>query len=610
MSLLEEIKRRNVLRIAGLYLVGAWLIVQVAGTVLPMFDAPAWLPRTIVVVLAIGFIPALVFAWAFELTPEGLKRDKDVDPSESITPHTGKAIDRIIMVVLALALGVFAFDRFVLSPQRAAAARLQSSKEVAAARKEGHSEALVESYGEKSIAVLPFVDMSAGKDQEYFADGISEELLNLLAQLPQLRVIARTSSFSFKGKEVDVATIAKTLNVAHVLEGSVRKSGDKLRITAQLIRTSDSSHLWSQTYDRKMIDVFQVQDEIAAAVVLQLKIKLLGAAPEAKTTDPEAYALFLQARDRYRQYNAVAFEQAIALYKQALAIDPTYAPAWNGLAVVYFGQIDLDLLAADHGLALAREAIRTALEHDPSFAPAYGTLARFEGFIERDYAAAARHLEQAMALDPTGLEIINDASQVARRLGRLELAIQLGEYQVARDPLSTSGYDALGAAYRWRGQLPESIAAYRKEVSLSPDAAWAHFVLGSVLLQTGDAEAALAEFRKEPSESFRLTGLAMAYQTLGRKAASDAALAELMKKYMETKPYFIAAAMAYRGDIDRAFEMLDKAERNHDLELGSLAVYPAFATMHEDPRWLPLLRRLGLAPEQLAGIKFDVKLPQ
>ena len=217
--------------------------------------------------------------------------------------------------------------------------------------------------------------MSADKEQEYFADGISEELLNLLAQVPELRVIARTSSFSFKGKEVDIAEIARKLNVANVLEGSVRKSGDTLRITAQLVRASDSSHLWSQTYDRQMTDVFKVQDEIAAAVVEELKIKLLGATPKAKTTDPRAYALFLKAREISRQYTAGALEQSIALYKESLAIDPLYAPAWDGLAIVYETQVDTDLRLADEGIRLALEATTQALALDPNYAPSHASLA-------------------------------------------------------------------------------------------------------------------------------------------------------------------------------------------------------------------------------------------
>ena len=265
MSLLAELKRRNVIRMAGLYLVGAWLITQVAGTVLPMFGAPDWVPRTIVIVLAIGFIPAIAFAWIFELTPDGIKRDEKVPLEKSIAPQTAQRMNRMLIAMLMLALVYFGFDKFVLAPRRAPAAITANATPTASTPTKASPAAAAAS--DNSIAVLPFVDMSQGRDQEYFSDGLSEELLNQLAQIPQLRVIARTSSFSFKGKEVDVAEIARILKVGHVLEGSVRKSGDTLRITAQLIRTSDSSHLWSQTYDRKLTDIFMVQDEISTEVV-------------------------------------------------------------------------------------------------------------------------------------------------------------------------------------------------------------------------------------------------------------------------------------------------------------------------------------------------------
>ncbi|MCJ7451986.1 MAG: tetratricopeptide repeat protein, partial [Steroidobacteraceae bacterium] len=463
---------------------------------------------------------------------------------------------------------------------------------------------------DRSVAVLPFVDMSEARDQEYFADGISEELLNLLAKVPQLRVIARTSSFSFKDKEVDIAEIAQKLNVANVLEGSVRKSGDTLRITAQLIRASDSSHVWSQTYDRKLTDVFAVQDEIAAAVVEQLKVTLLGDAPKARATDPEAYALFLQAREVGRQASPAAYERAIALYKQALAIDPSYAPAWAGLAFVYFRQMDLGQISMDQGLELGDQAIKKALEHDPAYALAYAYMAMFEGVLRRDYAASARHLEQALALDPANVEIIGIASAIARRLGRLEQAQALAEYNVAQDPLSVGGYDGLGLAYRYTGQLDKSISTYRKLLSIAPDAGWEHTALGDVLMQTGDANAALAEYQKEPVEVFRLSGLVVAYQALGRKAESDAAFAELTRKYSDTKLFSLAAVLAERGDFERAFATLERAAMQHDLDLGAIAVYPSFAPMHDDPRWLALLRRLGMAPEQLAAIRFDVSVPK
>ena len=241
MGLIAELRRRNVIRMAGLYLVGGWLLVQVASTLFPAFGVPEGSLRAVVIVLALGFVPALVFAWVYELTPEGLKRDADVPPEASIAPQTGRRMDRMLIAALVLALVYFAFDKFVLAPQREA-------EQTSAARKAGRSEALVESYGEKSIAVLPFVNMSSDAGNEYFSDGLSEELLNLLAKLPELRVIGRTSSFQFKGRNEDLRVIGEKLNVAHILEGSMRKSGEKVRITAQLIKAADGSHLWSETY--------------------------------------------------------------------------------------------------------------------------------------------------------------------------------------------------------------------------------------------------------------------------------------------------------------------------------------------------------------------------
>lgn len=602
MSLIAELRRRNVFRVAAAYLALGWIVTQVTATVAPMLGLPPWVGPVVLWIGAIGFPFALLFAWIYELTPEGLKRESEIDRSESITHLTARRLDLVVIGLLVVAIGLFALREFrpVEQEQRTADASTEDAVALAPA-----------TPGEdRSLAVLPFVDMSAARDQEYFADGISEEVLNLLAQVPQLRVIARTSSFSFKGKDVDIAEIAKKLNVTNVLEGSVRKSGDKLRITAQLVRASDSSHLWSQTYDREITDVFAVQDEIAAAVVEQLKVTLLGGIPKARATSPQAYALFLQAQELSRRYNAASLEQAMALYRSALAIDPSYAPAWSGLANVYFGQMDLGLLAIDPGVALGLETVNKALEHDPSYAPAYGTLASFEGLIDRDYQAAARHLEKGLELDPMNLEVIGIASVVARRLGRMELAIALAEYVLSRDPVNVGAYDSLAIAYRYAGRLDDSIAVFRKLLSLAPDVGRIHATLGDVLLQKGDAEAALAEYRKEPIEWFRLPGLVLAYRALGRMAESDAALAELVAKYPEPTPYARAALLASLGDVDQVFELLDKAAEVREIDLGALAVYPDFAALHDDPRWLPLLRRLGMAPEQLAAVELDIKVPQ
>lgn len=604
MSLIAELKRRNVFRVGIAYLALGWIVTEVTATVAPMLHLPEWVGPVVLWIGIVGFPFVVMFSWIYELTPEGLKRETEIDPSASVTHHTARRLDYLIIGLLVLVIGLYAYQAF-----RPAA---ESHKTVIARATPGGEPGTTEpgTVEDRSVAVLPFVDMSEARDQEYFADGISEELLNLLAKVPQLRVIARTSSFSFKGKEVDIAEIAQKLNVANVLEGSVRKSGDTLRITAQLIRASDSSHLWSETYDRKLTDVFAVQDEIAAAVVEQLKVTLLGDAPKARATDPEAYRLFLQAREVSRQASPEAYAKAIGLYQQALAIDPTYAPAWAGMGNVYFGQMDLGQISMDQGLELGNQAITKALEHDPAYAPAYAYMAMFEGIVERDYAASARHMEQALALDPANVEIIGMASAIARRLGRLQLAVELAAYNVAQDPLSVDGYDGLGLAYRYTGELDKSIAAYRKLLSIAPDAGWEHTALGDVLIWKGDADAALVEYQKEPVEVFRLDGLSVAYHALGRKAESDAVLAERVRKYPDTKLFSLASVLAERGDFEAAFETLDRATRQHDLDLGAIAVYPSFAPMHDDPRWLPLLQRLGMAPEQLAAIKFDVSVPK
>src|SRR5437667_9017931 len=355
MNFFAELKRRNVIRFAGLYLVGSWLLVQVASTVLPMFGAPEWLPRSVVILLALGFLPALIFSWVFELTPEGLKRDEDVAPEQSIAPQTARRMNRMIIAVLVFALGYFAFDKFVLAPRRAGAPGESSS-----------------SINSQSIAVLPFVNMSSDKEHDYFSDGLPEELLNQLAQVPQLRVIARTSSFSFKGKEVDVATIARTLNVANVLEGSVRKSANTLRVTAQLVRTSDSSPLWSQTYYRDLTDIFKVQDEIAGKVVAALKVTLLPTQelPKAqRTNNPEAYQQYLQGRYYLNRFSIADFEKARASLERACQLDPNFPLAWALLSQVWTletgwsDKLTRIQFAAD--LAHARETAERALQLDP-----------------------------------------------------------------------------------------------------------------------------------------------------------------------------------------------------------------------------------------------------
>ena len=606
MDLLRELKRRNVHRMAGLYLVGSWLAVQIAATIFPAFGFTDLPVRIVVVVLAVGFIPALVFSWIFELTPEGLKResslDRTLDREPSVASPAGRRVDRLIMAMLALALGYFAFDKFVLEPQREVVQR-------EAARQQGRGEALAESYGDKSIAVLPFTDLSPNRDQGYFSDGIAEELLNLLTRVPDLRVISRTSAFSFKGKDVAMPEIARQLNVATVLEGSVRKSGNRVRITAQLIEARSDTHLWSQTWDRELNDLFAVQDEIAAAVVAQLKVRLLEA-PKAKKPNPAAYALYLQARALTRQFTPEAFRQSIALYQQALALDPGYAAAWDGLARDYTNETGYGLRPVTEGARLARDAAGKALAADPDYAPAYDTLGWIAKSYAGDLAASSRYFERAHALAPTDAIILGSAAVLALDLNRLEDAIALSEYVVAQDPVNPISLHNLAYAYLFAGHTDKAIASLRRAGQLAPEMLGVQYWIGVALLAKGRSTPALFEVMKEGDEGWRLLGLAMVYHDLGRQADSDAELEEAIAKYERDLAYNIAYTFAYRGDADRAFEWLDKAVAFQDPGLSEIAAQPLFANLRRDERWLPFLRKLGKAPEQLAAIPFKVTLPR
>jgi TolB-like protein/Tfp pilus assembly protein PilF len=591
-SFFQELKRRNVFRVAAAYTFTAWLLIQVAETIFPLFgygDNPA---RIVVIALSVLFIPAVILAWVFELTPEGIKRDHEVDRSRSIAPQTGKKLDRIIMVALAFAVGYFAVDKFVLSEYRD-----RSIAEVA--RQEGRSEVLTELYGDKSIAVLPFENRSSDKEQDYFADGISEELLNLLAKIPSLRVIARTSSFSYKGK--DIADLSRDLNVDHVLDGSVRKAGDKVRVSAKLIHAKDSSYLWVETYERTLDDIFLIQDDIAAAVVAQLKVKLLGAIPTSQSTDVNAYALYLQARELARQSTAEGHQRSVKLYQNALDIAPDYAAAWGGLADGYNFLDEFEL---------ARQAANKALELDPDFALAHASLGWIAMVHDHDLVGASQNLERALKLDPTNPQIIRIAASLSSNLVRLNEAIGLLEYAVARDPVQPLVHAHLALTYFSAGRLDDAIRSYRTALRLSPNGdGWSSFI-GAALLSKNEPVAALAAMEQEPSEAWRLIGLAMAHHDLGHADESDANLAELIEKYAEEYTVNISYVLAYRGEADRAFEWLDRARQYNDPGLSEVAAAPEFANLVSDPRWLPFLQSIGKAPEQLAAVEFTVTRPE
>ncbi len=436
MNFIAELKRRNVIRMAGLYLVGAWLITQVAGTVLPMFGAPEWVARSVVILLVVGLLPALIISWVFELTPEGLKRDADVTPGQSIAPQTGRKMERSILVLFALALVFFGFDKFYLAPQREAAA-------ISVAREEVRAQTLTEARAsEKSIAVMPFVNMSSDKEQEYFSDGMTEEVLNALANVPKLAVTARTSVFSLKGQNKDVREIGKLLGVAFVLEGSVRKAGDELRITAQLIRADNGFHLWSETYDRKLENVFDLQAELAGAIAKALELPLgLGgdaALVGERSADPQAYALYLQARAGHRA-RGDGVKKSVELYREALKRDPSFAPAWaglaNSLAVLPFYVSAAERVNAPQFMAEAEQAARQALALSPDLPQAHMALASVYTFQWR-WALAEQSFKRALLLSPNDAELQHQYADWLSAVGRGEEALAASSKAVELDPLA------------------------------------------------------------------------------------------------------------------------------------------------------------------------------
>ncbi len=590
MSFINELKRRNVFKVGIAYVIVAWLLLQVSDMLVPALYLPEWFNSGVAFLLIIGFPIALIFAWAFEMTPEGIKKEKYVDRSKSITTVTSQKLNNAIIGMLVLALGYFAIDKFVIGPDR-------DSMEVTTPAK--ITEEHIPSSGEppandRSIAVLPFVNMSSDPEQEYFSDGLSEELLNLLAKIPELRVAARTSSFSFKGKDLEIPEIASRLKVAHILEGSVRKSGNQIRITTQLIQADNGFHLWSETYDRQLDNIFQIQDEIAIAVVDALKINLLGEAPRVIETDPEAYQLFLQGQYLGNSSSVETLPQAIRLLKDALDIDPDYAPAWTELAFAYISNSGYGLMPIKDAFLLADEAIERSLESDPDHAGAYAARGISNVFNKFNFKAGIDDFRHALLLDPGNAGVISSNGTGARVLGRLDESIQLFDSAIERDPLTPLTHVLKGGAYLNVGRLDESEAAYRNALLLSPNFTGLHYRLARVKLGKGDVPAALSEIEQETNDVYGPTGRAMVYHTLANRESSQLALDDLIENHAGSAAYQIAEVYAFRNEADKAFEWLEQSVAIRDSGIITTLGNPALLGLRTDPRWQPFLEKLGL----------------
>ena len=604
MSFLDELKRRNVLRVAAAYLVAAWLIVQVANEVLPPFGFDESVSRIIIIVLAIGFIPAVVVAWVFELTPDGLVRDRgQAQPADSASV---KRFDRIVMLALAAAVVFFAVHAFILDP---AADR----EAIDAARSEGQAAALRQSFGDKSIAVLPFVNMSSDPEQEYFGDGIAEELLHLLEKVPGLLVTSRTSSFKFKNTDLSVKEIADELGVVHVLEGSVRKSGNTLRITAQLIDSRLDSHLWSGTFDRELVDIFDIQDEVAARVVDELKIEMNVGMPTIERHDPEAYALYLRARAHLNLEDPALLDDAQQLIIRALEIEPDFIEVQALQTHLMFNLARRAWSAGDYEAGDTWMERRQAVVDDlrvraPENKSVQTTLAWQYMMFENDAASAAAQIEQGLDDHSNDTGLLHAAFALASDLGQFDLAIAIGEYVVERDPLDYWAHSNLGDAYSRAGRHNEAVERYRTAASLSPNTDAAHWKLGAELLFAGRPEEALASMQREAGDIYRLHGLALAYDALGDVEKSGENLQALYAIPGETErwPYGFARAHAWLGDADKAFRFLDVMAEDGLVSIAEVMTNPYFQPIHDDPRWQPLVDRINAATPD---IDFNPRLP-
>jgi TolB-like protein/DNA-binding winged helix-turn-helix (wHTH) protein len=470
-------------------------------------------------------------------------------------------------------------------------AALQSA--TAAAPVPGDAATSVSNY---SIAVLPFVDMSEKKDQEFFADGMAEEIIDLLVKIPGLKVIGRTSSFQFKGKTADLRTIGTQLGVSYVLEGSVRKSGDHLRVTAQLINCRDGMHFWSETYDRDLSDVLKMQDEIAAQVVHALQFEANVAeyiASRPALRNNEAYMLVRQGWKAFERFDRQGWEQALNDYQRALELDPKLAEAAGALSNVYRYGGTVGFMPPAVALEKARNAAELALKLDPTLVAMHTSLGNMDFTFEWDWAAADKELNLALAHAPNDSDALENAAVLALSMGRADDALKQMNAALALDPLEPNINFFLSIVQLRRGRLAEAEAAIRRAIEISPTSIFDHYILGQVLLARNQPEAALAEMLKEKSDMARLGGSAMVYFTLGRKSDSDAAFAQMLKSYASI-PSGIAAVYAYRGESDEAFKWLDRAYAEKDSLLYRIKYSPDFDKLHDDPRYKAFLKKMNL----------------
>jgi TolB-like protein len=578
-----ELKRRNVYKVAVAYAVVAWLLMQVASQIFPFFDIPNWAVRLVVLALIFGFPIALIIAWAFELTPEGIRRTEDVDLSAKGSSKNRTWI-YIVVVGAVLSVGLFFVGRYT-------AGNAMPRRDASPTRAES-----VKTTPEKSIAVLPLLNESGDPHDEYFSDGLSEELIAALAQISGLKVIGRSSSFRFKDRREEPKTIGERLGVSTLLDGTVRKQGDRVRIVAQLVNAADGIQLWTRTFDRELKDIFAVQEEIARAVADSLKVTLLGTQEnpsQIATNNVEAHNAYLQGHFHLLRRNVEDFRKAIGYYDQAIELDPRYALAYAERAEAWAFMGDLTGQRPT-AYPKAKSDAETAVAIAPGLAEARAALGWVRCLAEWRFAEGLAELKRAKELSPANPTANDLLARIIVYLGRFDEAERQAREAVELDPLSTVTQANLARVLFYAGKLDEADAAARKSAELQPAGAGNHRFQVLIAVQRGDGDAALREAQLEPDEGFRRFELALAHYARGDRPAADAALADLIAKAREGFAYQIAEVYAVRGEADKAFEWLQIAFDDRDAGALGLLVDPLLRGLRNDPRYKNLLAKLGL----------------
>ena len=580
---LQELRRRNVIRVAAAYAAVAWLIVQVAETVIPAYELDPAILRTTITVLIIGLFPAVILAWVFEWTPDGLRRDESGSVSAAAGLRNAKRLDRVILVVLVIAVTYFAIDKFT-----------------------GETTDTL-TVNERSIVVMPFDNMSSDPEQEFLSDGVAGEIRTLLTRIPELRVISRASSIAVAGDNVPIADIARQLNVAYVLEGAVRRSGDQLRIEAVLNDSRTDSQVWAHSYDREMSDVFSIQDEIASDVVTRLRGSLLEEMPHSRTTTPKVYELVLRARHLHQSGGGSdAGVRALQLLQEAYRLDPTYLPAVIELATSTYMTVVRGVYPREKGMQeverLMTEAARIDA-NDPMFlvTTGYGQFARFG-----DLEGAVSSLERAIASAPGDVFVLQIAGHFASEVYQFDTAVRLHERTVELDPACFMCVYFVARAHLYARDYQNALEGTREYMTLGGGGAQ---TLGTIYLLRGEPEKAYDAFAGTGANDFQIpAGQAMALHDMGRIDEANEMLARQLAEYPE-HPREAARAYAWIGDADQAFHFLDLAiQKTPDL-FKSEARNPVWQNIATDPRWHALRESNGISEERIAAISFNPALP-